>query len=241
MNNLERDVRFLKFYSALTTLILAVLALSAFTAAGKKEKFGEIDVQRINLVEPDGKVDLVISNRSLFPAPLVNGRTGKRQGTASPGMLFYNQQGDEDGGFVWEGGPTRDGYYAGASITFDQYKQDQTLGITYSDTNGKRAAGFSVWDRPETPLTATMDRFAEIEKMTDSSARASAIQKLKDAGEYGRTRIYLGKDADKSAMLYMADTNGRARLIVKVDGNGNPTLKFLDEHGKKIYSLPPSK
>lgn len=156
-------------------------------------------------------------------------------------MLFYNQEGDENGGFLWEGGTTPEGYYAGASITFDQYKQDQTLGIIYSDTNGKRMAGFNVWDRPDTPLTSIMDKFAEIEKMKDSTAKAAAIQKLKDAGEYGRTRIYLGKDADKSAMLYMADPKGRARLIVKVDAAGNSTLKFLDEHGKEIYSLPPSK
>ena len=56
---LERDVRFLKRYAmvddggARRRLRRGVQAEGV--AAGRKAKFTEIDVERINIVEPDGK------------------------------------------------------------------------------------------------------------------------------------------------------------------------------------------
>ena len=44
--------------------------------------FGEIDVERINLVEKDGKVRLVISNVDRFPQPIV-GKTPDRSVTVT--------------------------------------------------------------------------------------------------------------------------------------------------------------
>jgi hypothetical protein len=49
-NKIERDVRFLKIYAVVITTICAVLLLTAFTAS-KNQKFTEIDVGRINVVE----------------------------------------------------------------------------------------------------------------------------------------------------------------------------------------------
>ena len=36
---------------------------------------------------------------------------------------------------------------------FDQFKQDQTVGISYNESNGQRSAGLQVWDRSEQPLS----------------------------------------------------------------------------------------
>ena len=51
---LQRDVRFLKAYSVIITLLLSVVALAAASQASQKQKFEEIDVERINIVEKDG-------------------------------------------------------------------------------------------------------------------------------------------------------------------------------------------
>lgn len=48
---LAREVSFLKIYSAIATLVCAVFFLSAFVMQGKKQKFEEIDVERINIVD----------------------------------------------------------------------------------------------------------------------------------------------------------------------------------------------
>jgi len=71
---LQRDVRFLKAYSLIITLLLAVVAFTTMTRADQKPKFEEIDVERINVVEKDGKVKLVISNKDRFPDPVIKGR-----------------------------------------------------------------------------------------------------------------------------------------------------------------------
>ena len=48
---LQKEVRFLKIYAVVTTLFCAIFLLSAFVMQGKKQKFEEIDVERINIVE----------------------------------------------------------------------------------------------------------------------------------------------------------------------------------------------
>ena len=66
MDTLRRDVRLLKIYALCSTTAFFVFALAAFARpmlTASKAKFDEIDVERINVVEKDGKLRLVISNR----------------------------------------------------------------------------------------------------------------------------------------------------------------------------------
>ena len=56
---LERDVRFLKAYAAASTIAFGVVLLTAFQPT--KSRFTEIDVERLNLVEKSGKLDLVLA------------------------------------------------------------------------------------------------------------------------------------------------------------------------------------
>jgi hypothetical protein len=63
MNFVTRP-RFLAFYSAFLTLALVAVAAAGFAQQNSRQKFGEIDVERINVVEPDGTVRIVISNKA---------------------------------------------------------------------------------------------------------------------------------------------------------------------------------
>ncbi len=72
--NVERDVRLLKGYALVSSLLLAGLALSAFTSAQEKARFDEIDVGRINVLDKDGTLRLVISNREQSPGPVDHGK-----------------------------------------------------------------------------------------------------------------------------------------------------------------------
>ena len=56
---IEKEVRYLKIYAVVSTLFFAVFLLSAFAVVSNK-KFEEIDVERINIVEKNGKLDMVI-------------------------------------------------------------------------------------------------------------------------------------------------------------------------------------
>ena len=74
------DVRFLAFYSGAATALVAVLLLTGFRQreSSKKfdspSKFESIDVQRINVVEPDGTLRMVISNKSAAPGAIIRGK-----------------------------------------------------------------------------------------------------------------------------------------------------------------------
>ncbi len=50
-DKLLRDVRLLKAYSAVITLLLLVLACLAANQVQQKPRFEEIDVERINVIE----------------------------------------------------------------------------------------------------------------------------------------------------------------------------------------------
>jgi hypothetical protein len=232
---LERDVRFLKAYAAASSIVLGLVLLTAFQSP--KSRFSEIDVERLNLIEKNGKLDMVIANAERMPDPIVSGKVMKRQGAISPGFIFYNGNGDEDGGLVFGSDKKGADQQAHAALLFDQFNQDQTVGIQYDETNGRRSAGFTVWDRPDRPVAEIV---GPVQAMSEGPERTALVAKLRAAGDLGATRLFVGKRADRKAQLMLADSQGRPRLVVSVDAAGDPRITFLDEGGKTVYSLPPS-
>lgn len=238
MSDLRREVRILKIYCAVITIAAAVLVLAAFQTAPARQRFQQIDVERINVVEPNGKLDLVISNKALSPDPIVGGKTLKRSGDATPGMLFYNGEGDEDGGLSFDSNVRKDGYDAGAALLFDQYHQDQTVGIMYEEKDHKRNAGFYVWDRPDTSVAELYPKYKELEG-SQGAQREALIQKMRAAGELGALRGFMGKNSAGDVMLRLADSEGHNRLVIGVNKEGKPKIEFLDEKGTVTYSIAP--
>src|ERR1051325_2780338 len=97
---LEKEVRLLKSYAFISTLVGAMLVLTAFTLQSSKQKFGEIDVERINVVEKDGSIRLVISNRDRSPGLMQRGEPFTPP-TRRAGLIFYNDEGTENGGLIF--------------------------------------------------------------------------------------------------------------------------------------------
>ncbi len=59
--------------------------------------FTSIDVERINLREPDGTLRMVLSNRAAFPGLIHKGKERPHPGrTHAAGLLFFNDQGTAD-------------------------------------------------------------------------------------------------------------------------------------------------
>jgi hypothetical protein len=229
---LEREVRFLKIYALVATLVCAVFFLTAFTLQNKKQKFEEIDVERINIVEKDGKLRMVLNNSEKTPPIYAAGKVIPRG--KSGGIYFYNDEGDECGGLVF-GGKKEDGMgNAGAGFFFDQYQQDQTIGMVYNEYQGKRRAAFLVWDRPNIPTPEWMEKLEAARKMPKGAERDAAMKPLR-----GPLRVYVGKTRDDNASsILLFDADERERIRMKVAPNGQPKLEFLDESGKVIQSFP---
>lgn len=233
MSNIRRRLRILEIYATASLLVFSVLALSAFTQ--KKQNFGEISVERLNVVEKNGQLRAVIANSDRMPDPIVGGKAFKTE--RPPGMIFYNGLGDENGGLIF-GAVTGGGKYgAYGGFSLDQYKQSQAIGLIYNDHNGSREVGLSVWDRPETPQNTLMVRSEGIERMAEGSEKDAARKSQREA-EFSPTRIFVGKDKNRDAKVTLYDAKGNARINMVVDSAGLPRLDFMNEDGKVIYSLP---
>jgi hypothetical protein len=233
---LEREVRFLKAYAVVATLLCAVFVLTAFTMQSRKQKFEEIDVERINIVEKDGQVKLVISNKERLPGPgdIVKGELGTRQGLKTPGMLFYNEKGDECGGLIF-GSREQDGKYAAATaLLFDKYNGDQVMGMRVEDVGGgRRTVGLNVWDQPDVSPEEQHKNYDEAAKLSDGPEKDALRQQA-----VAHQRMFIGRTSDKQARIVLSDANGRPRIRLSVEQNGEAKLEFLDRSGKVTQTLP---
>ena len=233
MNNIHKRVRILEAYAVISLLVFGVLSVSAFVQT--KQKYDEISVERLNVVEKNGQLRAVISNADRMPDPIVDGKPFKTE--RPPGMIFYNGIGDECGGLLFGAVKGGDKYGAYSGFSFDQYRQSQAVGLIYNDHNGSRQAGLSVWDRPETSIIELMQRREAVEKMAEGVEKEKAKNSLREA-ESSPTRIFVGKSKEREAKVTLYDAKGTARINMIVDANGTPRLDFLDQSGKVTYSLP---
>jgi hypothetical protein len=226
----------LQGYAVLLTVAVVVLGAVEWRRAAGPHRFTEVDAERVNIVEPDGTIRLVLSDKTRFPGLILKRKEYPHpRGTA--GLLFFNDEGTEDGGLAYTGAHTDSGNVADGELMFDQYGQDQTVGIEYSDDRGQRVAGLHVWDRSDTLSIAEMiAQLQTIRAMPEGPARARALQALHAAS--GATRLFAGKTADHSAVVALSDAQGRPRLRLRVDTAGDARIEFLDSTGHVTTTVP---
>jgi hypothetical protein len=240
---LEKDVRFLKRYAVVTTTIMIVVAGAAFvrpTTHEAREKFTEIDVERINIMEPDGKYRLVISNRPRSIGPIYKGKPFGYEGGNRPGLIFFNDEGTENGGLTFTGQRGADGKYrASTHMSFDQFNQDQVLNLDYTDNNGRRLTGFSINDRADLDILDMVKQRDSINKIADTTARRAALQQWANPGgvPLAVQRMFVGRDYSKSATLNLSDPMGKPRLRLVVDSLGSARIEFLDPAGRVTNTI----
>jgi len=235
---LEKEVRFLKIYAVAATLFCVLFLLSAAATRSERPRFEEIDVERINIVEKDGTLRMVISNEARQHPGITNGKIIERKGPRPPGMIFFNHLGDEMGGLIF-GDNGGNGHFG--SFTWDKVRNDQTMGFRYLESDdGTYQSGLEMWQQPNIPSDVMLEKYQAANKIKDEAKRKAAIQEMVDNNELTTNRLFLGKRRDNSNELLMCDLKGRPRIRMKVAADGTPKLDFLDEEGKVIYSLPTS-
>lgn len=240
-SDLERDVRWLKRYAVASTLALTVLSVAAFTRP-TRTRFDVIDVERINVIEPNGHYRMVISNRPRSIGPIYKGEPFGYPGGSRPGMIFFNDEGTENGGLTFTGRTDSMGRYrASTHMSFDQFNQDQVLNLDYADDNGRRLIGFSILDRADVNIRDWVRQRDSIRLIPDSAQRAAALERLtgpRNGVPFRAPRLFVGRDREKSALVSLEDPNGKTRLRLIVDSLGSARIEFLDADGKVTTRLP---
>lgn len=246
INRIQKELRFLKAYSALITAGMVLLWFAGFTKNPDRERFKEIDVQRINVVGSNGRVRLVVSNEALSPPPLAYGKPFGIPGGNRAGIIFYNDEGTECGGLIFSGetDSTTGKHSAAGHLSFDQYNQNQVLYLQYVDENGQRQTGLHVddWhDSPPFPKWRSMYKTARM--MPEGPQKQLALKRLMEpvpGHPAFAQRVFVGRDTNDAAIVLLADRAGYPRIEMMVDSLGSAKIRFLDQDGRVTFSLPDS-
>lgn len=238
----RRHVRALQAYSAGASVALLFVASAALAPAQAPspatQRFDEITVQRLNVVDANGTLRMVISNKDRMHPGVIDGKTINRPRPVA-GLLFFNDVGDEVGGLAYTGQEVEGRPRANAGLMFDQWKQDQTIGITYSESDGQRSAGLHVWDRSDTQrLSELVEKLNAANALEDPAARTVAIQAARAGAAPGAERVFVGKSRDRASVVALADDGGKVRLVLKVQANGAAGIELLDADGKVTHRFP---
>lgn len=231
------ELKLMRAYVVVSATLIVVLLFAAFSPA----RFDEINVERINVVERDGTLRLVIANRERSPAPVIRGKSFGFPGGRRAGLIFYNQEGTESGGLITGGRRLPDGtYYQALSLTFDRFDQDQVLALQHNDENGRIATALSVWDRPALSLDTVHALRRAIDSMPEGAAKTEALRQWRERQggmEYSAPRFFAGRARNRASVVNLYDPSGRLRLRLSVDSLGAAGIEFLNDSGQVIRRI----
>src|SRR5437763_5932375 len=170
--------KILVVYSTVLTTSLTAFTLAG-SAAAKVQRFDEIDVHRINVREPDGTLRMVISNHARLPGVIARGKESPPKDRPYAGMLFYNDEGSENGGLVFGGHQNANGEVvdSGVSLSFDRYgANSQIVQLAGVDDSRNHIVGLILSDTDQTS---------------------------------NRRRVFIGHDKEGVASVSLMDRSGR--------------------------------
>ena len=230
-DKLKKEVRFLMVYSGLLTV--ALLGTIFYVVSQSKEKsFKEITAERINIVESNGDLKLVISNSKRQHQGIVNGKPlPKRERQA--GLIFFNSVGDECGGLVYDGNDKE----AGLVFSVDKYRDDQVMQLQYMENTEQntRTYGMQFWDYPkEDGYEERSKAFEDYQKIKDNKEKTAAYLKMEQEGLLPEDRMFVGKKMNEDVGLFINDNKGKPRIKIYIDSENNPKIELLNEEGNVI-------
>ena len=168
-------------------------------AKSKVSDFDEIRVHRLDVTEPDGTLRMVISNKDRLPPVIIKGKERPEMGEPRPqaGMIFYNDEGTENGGLIFSGRKNDKGQIvdSGASLSFDRHGAGQTIQLAGVDDSENHFAGLGVNDIGGQRVWVGRD---------DHGLASVSL-----AGADGKERIRLQVTADGKGSIVFLDTQGR--------------------------------
>jgi hypothetical protein len=241
MINILSGRRFLAIYSGIVTVTFAITLLCGFVPGRRSQNFDEITAHRINIVEPDGKIRLVLTNKSSAPGVYVKNKEYPHGSRQSAGLYFFDDEGTEDGGLIYGVKTDSSGRVTGSygHLSFDKYMQDQIFTIEAGREDHAEYSTLNMQDRGDYPIMDAIEANQRISKLPKEQQGAE-WKKFMATHPGDHTRVVLGRVADGSAVLRLKDKEGHDRIVLRVAPDGSPKLQMLDAEGKVLSELPQS-
>lgn len=216
--------------------VLFFMLFSSFRLQRKIDNFEEINVKRINIVEEDGTVRMVIANKELQHSGRMDNKDWKKR-ERQAGMIFFNDLGDECGGVIYQAKKQNDGTVSsGMSITMDRFRDDQVLQLLNDETivNDKMTSqrGLFINDYPTLDgINARNLQIQEAEKITDEKIRNAKLREITKV-QGNKNLMFIGKTRGNSQGMFIADKTGKPKLMIYVDSEGQPKIQTFSENGE---------
>jgi hypothetical protein len=190
--------KFLIVYSAVVSTVLLCVVLVGAKKPVNPE-FDKVLVHRIDVVEPDGTLRMVISNKNQLPPVIIKGKEHPEMGEPRPqaGMLFYNDEGTENGGLIFAGRKNEKGEVvdSGGSLSFDKYGAGQIVQLAGVDDKDHQFAGLAVGQGGQRIWIGHGDSGAASVSLSDAN---------------GKNRIVMQVGSDGTPSLVFYDAQGHA-------------------------------
>ena len=242
---------FLTVYSGALTLIVSAAALTGFSSSNTNATFDTLTVQRLNVVEPDGTLRVVLTNNNRIPGIIFKGYeypdVGNRKSTTAAGMLFYDAQATESGGLTFGGRKDSDGSITRwGHLSFDRYNQDQMFTIDASDDGSNNASSVKMIDQPSWSIKELLDLLVSIQNLPPDQQQAAIAQFRQTHPDGAGVRTLLSNEnypsvpADSRNGLNLTDAAGHERTVLGIDADAVPSLQFLDTSGNVTNRYPPN-
>ena len=245
--------RFLAAYSGILTLTFVVTIVFAAchgdfaprhvaAAEERSAEFDQITVRRINVVEQDGTPRLVIAGKSEFPGAYFKGKDIPRSDRGGyAGMIFMDDEGTENGGLIFGGHQSKDGtVHSFGHLSFDEYESNQALSLDTNQQGSSLNTPYSINDNDlglRTP--EVLDELEQVRKLADGPAKQKAFASLAAKFHIHLTpRGGLERTNDKAVALRLRDPDGNTRILLRVAGDGTPSMQFFDALGKITGQWP---
>lgn len=228
--------RFLVAYSGLLTLAVVAALLTGAAGTGRAS-FDQIDVQRINIREPDGTLRMVLSGKGTFPGAIMGDREYPHERGVA-GMIFLNDEGMETGGLIFQGHGGKGEPKNTVHLSFDPYDRDQTMQLTHTQEGDVDSSLLMFRDRSDLSIRHVLEGMERIRALPESEQPA-AIKALIPGSTTGPARVLVGKDRDQRSLVDLRDGSGNTRLRLAVTPAGQASIEFLDAKGQVTSRVGP--
>jgi hypothetical protein len=243
---LLRQIRVLQICVVFLLLATALFSLNYIHPFLPERNFKIINAQRINIREKDGTLKAVLSNSAGFNEGQRSGQSG---GVRFSGLMFYNEEGQETGGLVYQGKAIPGGQDSDVTLTMDQYRQDQNVYLNHTehkDSQGRSISdGLTINSRPDwTAIKTEYTTYGDLEKAPADQRETMQLEALQN-GKISTRRLFFGvrrgiKDRSSydDAGIFIKNKWGRDAIKLYVDNDNRPHFEVYDELGKKaVYEL----
>ena len=236
------------------SLAIGMIVITIYALYSKSNQgLGIIDVERINVRDADGTVRFIIAGKDAMPSggevvngipqPIVRGNM-----PPVPGILYFNDDGMEVGGFAIHGMRDEEGnHFQFGVLTFDQYDGDQVFTTNFIDrgnTEDRMVATVFRWkDRPsnESASTYLKEYHHKIVGLSEEERLefwANLPEGVGSDWKNTHERMTIGGSNKGGYGVFLSDDKGRNRASFFIDSENNAKLQFLNEAGEVVLTLP---